>query len=83
MLGSVLTSAFVNLTTHCFQIVQIAEAMAFLHSNGIVHGDLKAANVLISDEIEALLCDFGLASTVQDAMIVLTGAPTSLGDAGR
>lgn len=37
--------------------------MAFLHDNGVVHGDLKASNVLIDDDEQALLCDFGLAKT--------------------
>lgn len=35
--------------------------MLYLHSAKIVHGDLKARNVLISDEGRALVADFGLA----------------------
>ena len=42
------------------QLSEIADAMAYLHFLGVVHGDLKADNVLVSDDIHALLCDFGL-----------------------
>ncbi|KAG8704893.1 hypothetical protein FRC08_001962 [Ceratobasidium sp. 394] len=38
---------------------RIAEGLAFLHQYGVVHGDLKGANVLISDAYEPLLADFG------------------------
>ncbi|KAG8704892.1 homeodomain transcription factor ste12 [Ceratobasidium sp. 394] len=39
--------------------MRIAEGLAFLHSSGVVHGDLKGANVLVSDSDEPLLVDFG------------------------
>ncbi|KAF8323180.1 kinase-like protein, partial [Clavulina sp. PMI_390] len=35
--------------------------MMYLHSAKIVHGDLKARNVLIGDDGRALVADFGLA----------------------
>lgn len=31
---------------------------------GVIHGDIKAANVLVSDLPSALLCDFGLSRAV-------------------
>ncbi|KIO23052.1 hypothetical protein M407DRAFT_27476 [Tulasnella calospora MUT 4182] len=39
----------------------IADAIAYLHNNEIVHGDIKAGNVLINGHGYPLLCDFGLA----------------------
>ncbi|KDN34285.1 hypothetical protein RSAG8_12625, partial [Rhizoctonia solani AG-8 WAC10335] len=39
--------------------VQICEGLAYLHRIGIVHADLKGANVLVSDEGNAVLTDFG------------------------
>ncbi|KLO17904.1 kinase-like protein [Schizopora paradoxa] len=42
-------------------ILGVAEGVQFLHSNGIVHGDIKGPNILMSDNFEPLLCDFGMA----------------------
>ncbi|CAE6422116.1 unnamed protein product [Rhizoctonia solani] len=39
--------------------IQICEGLAYLHQIGIVHADLKGANVLISDEGNPMLTDFG------------------------
>ncbi|KAG6915811.1 hypothetical protein DXG01_009685 [Tephrocybe rancida] len=43
----------------------IASGMVYLHEHGVIHADLKASNILISDAGEALIADFGL-SQVQD-----------------
>ncbi|EJD44390.1 kinase-like protein, partial [Auricularia subglabra TFB-10046 SS5] len=53
-------------------ILQVAEAVNFLHtSQNLVHGDIKCANVLISDFGEALLADFGLSTFVEQNQSVL------------
>ncbi|KAH7322187.1 kinase-like protein [Rhizoctonia solani] len=39
--------------------VQICEALSYLHQIGIVHGDLKGANVLVSEDGFPVLTDFG------------------------
>ncbi|EJD40289.1 kinase-like protein, partial [Auricularia subglabra TFB-10046 SS5] len=47
-------------------VLQVAEAVNYLHTVlGLVHGDLKCANVLISDSLDALLGDFGLSTFVE------------------
>src|ERR1700733_11529207 len=39
----------------------IIRGLAFLHSNNIIHRDLKSLNILMNEHYEAKLCDFGLA----------------------
>lgn len=40
---------------------QVAEALAWLHERGMVHGDLKPSNVLVAADGSARLSDLGLA----------------------
>jgi serine/threonine protein kinase/tetratricopeptide (TPR) repeat protein len=40
---------------------QLADVLAYLHSLGIVHSDLKPGNVIIDSSSRAVLVDFGLA----------------------
>ncbi|UVK35987.1 serine/threonine protein kinase (plasmid) [Mesorhizobium sp. AR10] len=46
---------------------QIAAGLHNIHSKGLIHFDLKADNVLISDRHEALISDFGLAMAQDEA----------------
>jgi serine/threonine-protein kinase len=39
--------------------LQISKALRYLHGHSIVHGDLKPANVLLTERGEAALADFG------------------------
>lgn len=41
-------------------VAQVADGLAYLHARGVIHGDLTGANVLVNDQHEAVLCDFGL-----------------------
>jgi serine/threonine protein kinase len=42
--------------------LDVISGINFLHSNGIVHGRLKASNVLMFNNYRAKLCDFGVNS---------------------
>ena len=46
---------------------EIAEAVAYAHSLGVLHLDLKPGNVLISEDGHPLIADFGLARRVEAA----------------
>ncbi|EIN06484.1 kinase-like protein, partial [Punctularia strigosozonata HHB-11173 SS5] len=43
-------------------MLEITKGLAYLHSQFIIHGDLRGANILISEGHHALLADFGLVS---------------------
>ncbi|KAF9976048.1 hypothetical protein BGZ73_009207 [Actinomortierella ambigua] len=40
---------------------EVARGLAYIHSQGVLHRDLKSSNVLLTKHMEAKLCDFGLA----------------------
>ncbi|SPO37131.1 related to ser/thr protein kinase [Pseudozyma flocculosa] len=39
-------------------------ALAYLHKSGIIHRDVKAANILLTNTGRILLCDFGVAASL-------------------
>jgi serine/threonine-protein kinase len=46
--------------------VEIANGLAFAHSKGIIHADLKPSNVLLTDDGHAKIADFGIARAPQE-----------------
>ncbi|CAF2970808.1 unnamed protein product [Rotaria sp. Silwood2] len=53
-------------------MIDVAHGMAYLHSQRIVHADLKSLNVLLRHNHSAVICDFGLARTIADSRAVTT-----------
>lgn len=54
--------------------IQIAEALAFVHSAGVVHGDLTCHNVFLGDELNAKLADFAGSSLDGSGLLVCVAA---------
>lgn len=53
-----------------FQILMgVADALAYVHAQGIVHKDMKPENVLINGRSEIRLIDFSLAQTKWDRLL--------------
>jgi TolB-like protein/Flp pilus assembly protein TadD/predicted Ser/Thr protein kinase len=55
---------------------QIADALAHAHQRGIVHRDLKSANVVITADGRVKVLDFGLAIRLESGQVTDTIAPT-------
>jgi eukaryotic-like serine/threonine-protein kinase len=52
---------------------ELAEALAHVHGRGVVHRDVKPANVLLTQEGRAKLTDFGIARLVDSVRHTRTG----------
>ena len=52
-------------------MVQICDAVHFAHQNGVIHRDLKPSNILVDQERNTFVSDFGLARR-DDAEITMT-----------
>ncbi|HET9497243.1 MAG TPA: serine/threonine-protein kinase [Candidatus Limnocylindria bacterium] len=58
---------------------EIAEALEHAHERGVIHRDVKAANVLLGPDGEARLVDFGIARLLADEATHLTATGTVTG----
>lgn len=47
-------------------LLDVATGMTYLHSKGILHGDLKTVNVMVDND-QALIADFGLSKIKSEA----------------
>jgi serine/threonine protein kinase len=53
--------------------VQAAEALEHAHQMGVIHRDVKPANLLVDDQGQVWVTDFGLAHWTADAALTRTG----------
>jgi eukaryotic-like serine/threonine-protein kinase len=56
---------------HFYQVIR---AVAYVHGRGVVHRDLKPSNVIVSDDGQVHLVDFGIAHVVDGASSTATAA---------
>ncbi|KAJ6582052.1 kinase-like domain-containing protein, partial [Mycena capillaripes] len=56
---------------------QLASGIRYLHSENIIHGDLTGNNILLTDEYDLRICDFGLVKWSESSL--LTGGSWSAG----
>lgn len=57
---------------------EVSSALSYIHKEGVIHRDIKAANILITNEGKVRLCDFGVAAQVTSNKIkrsTIVGTP--------
>jgi serine/threonine protein kinase/formylglycine-generating enzyme required for sulfatase activity/dienelactone hydrolase len=55
-------------------IAEVAEALSYAHSQGVIHRDVKPSNLMLSGNGRLILLDFGIARICEERGTTLTGA---------
>ncbi|KDQ56286.1 hypothetical protein JAAARDRAFT_307380 [Jaapia argillacea MUCL 33604] len=58
----------------CKLLDQVAHRLEFLHNEGLVHGNVKGPNILISQKCQVQISDFGLSQTAEMVQSTNTGS---------
>jgi len=58
-----------------FMFKQIISALEFMHSKGIFHRDIKPANMLLNEEFEIKINDFGFSTVKEGKLDTILGTP--------
>ncbi|KAG0317364.1 hypothetical protein BGZ99_006345 [Dissophora globulifera] len=56
-------------------VVEVARGLAYLHSQDIIHRDIKGGNILLTKHNEAKLCDFGISKVIASATCASSFVP--------
>src|SRR5437667_1507326 len=54
-------------------LAQVADALGYAHRHGVIHRDIKSANIMLDEEGWAVVTDFGIAKVVQAEGLTVTG----------
>jgi serine/threonine protein kinase len=54
-------------------LAQVGDALGYAHRHGVIHRDVKSANIMLDEDGRAVVTDFGIAKVVQAEGLTLTG----------
>src|SRR5256714_3192691 len=54
-------------------LAQVSDALGYAHRHGVIHRDVKSANIMLDEDGWAVVTDFGIAKVVQAEGLTLTG----------
>jgi len=57
--------------------IKIADGLAYAHSKGVIHKDIKPQNVMLNKDGEVKIMDFGIAETVRTSMSRIQNSSSS------
>ena len=53
--------------------IQVANALSYAHSQGIIHRDIKPGNIMVEKNGRAKIADFGIAAATDEVSVTATG----------
>src|SRR5256885_13654225 len=54
-------------------LAQVGDALGYAHRHGVIHRDVKSANIMLDEDGRAVVTDFGIAKVVQAEGLTMTG----------
>lgn len=65
-LSELIQKTNINKKTACKYVIQLCDALTFLHKNGIIHRDIKPENIIINKDNNAILIDYSISRMISN-----------------